>query len=228
MHAVLIGLDNFLGAGRHVLGALQAEHLHVLGAQARCGAGHIDGHVAATHHDGATAHRLGLAAVVLLLRHTAQEVNSNEHALGVLARNAGQAAALAANRHIKSLESLLTQLIEGDVATHLDTQTDVDAHLADDIDLGFDHVVLELIAGDAVGEHAAGARVLLEDDRLVALLCQVERAGKARGTGADHRDLFVEAPSARGRQHLGYVAMLGCEVLLGEPPARVGVTTSGT
>ncbi len=250
-----------------LLGALQAEHLHVLGTQARCGAGHIDGHVAAAHHDGATAHRLGLATVVLLLGHATQEINGHAHALGALARDAGQAAALAANRHKKRLEPLLAQLIEGNVAAHRDAQANVvaaahhdgatahrlglatvvlllghatqeinghahalgalardagqaaalaanrhkkrlepllaqliegnvaahrdaqanvDAHLADDVDLGFDHVLLELIAGDTVGEHAAGARVLLADDRLGAFLWHVERAGKTRGTGGYH------------------------------------------
>ena len=84
----------------------------VLGAQARGGAGHVDGHVAAAYHDGAAGHGLGGAAVLLLLGHVAQEVNGHGHALGVLAGDAGQATALATDGYVEGLEALLAQLDE--------------------------------------------------------------------------------------------------------------------
>ena len=216
VHAVLVGLHDLLDARGHVLGALQAEHLHVLGAQARRGAGHVDGHVAAAHHDGPAGKRGGLAAVLLLLGHGAQEVHRHRAALDVLTRDAGQTAALATDRHVERLEALLAQLGERHVATDLDAVANLGAHLLDDGDLGLDHALLQLVAGNAVGEHAARAGVLLEDDRLVALLGQVERAGESRGAGADDGDFLLEATFARGGHALGHVAVLGNEVLLGD------------
>ena len=101
VRAVLDGLAALLLAGGHLRLALQAEHLNVLGTQAAGVAGHIDGHVAAAHHDGATGQRVNLATVDL-----AQEVDGDGHVLGILARNTGKAATLAANGHVEGLKAL--------------------------------------------------------------------------------------------------------------------------
>ena len=209
--AVLNGLATLLLAGGHLGLALQAEHLNVLGTQTAGVACDIDGHVAAAHHDGAAGQRVDLAAVDL-----AQEVDGHGHVLGILARNTGKAAALAANSHIKGLKALLAQLVECHIATDLHAIAELGAHQANDLDLGLDNILLQLKAGNTVGEHAARALVLLEYDGLVALLGQVESAGQAGRAGTDNGDLLIEAAGACRRHHGWNIAGRGIQIALGD------------
>lgn len=211
MCAVLDGLATLLLAGGHLGLALQAEHLNVLGAQATGVASHVDGHVAAAHHDGAAGQRVDLAAVDLT-----QEVDGDGHVLGILTRNTGKAAALAANSHVEGLKALRAQLVERHIAADLHAVAELGAHQANDLDLGLDDILLQLKAGNTVGEHAARALVLLENDRLVALLGQVEGTGQAGRAGTDDCDLLVEAAGARRRHHRRDITGLGIQVALGD------------
>ena len=209
--AVLDGLATLFLAGGHLRLALQAEHLNVLGAQAAGVAGHVDGHVAAAHHDGAAGQRVDLAAVDL-----AQEVDGHGHVIGILARNTGKAAALAADGNIKGLKALLAQLVECHVATDLHAIAELGAHQANDLDLGLDNVLLQLKAGNTVGEHTARALVLLEHDGLVALLGQVESTGQTGRAGTDNGDLLVEAAGTRRSHHRWDIAGRGVQIALGD------------
>ena len=211
VRAVLDGLATLLLARGHLGLALQAEHLNVLGAQAAGVAGHVDGHVAAAHHDGAAGQRVDLATVDL-----AQEVDGYGHVLGILARNTGKAATLAANSHVEGLKALLAQLVERHIATDLHAIAELGAHQANDLDLGLDNVLLQLKAENTVGEHTARALVLLEHDRLVALLGQVESAGQAGRTGTDDGDLLVEAAGTRRGHHRWDIAGRGIQIALGD------------
>ena len=129
VRAVLDGLATLFLAGGHLGLALQAEHLDVLGAQTAGVAGHVDGHVAAAHHNGAAGQRVDLATVDL-----AQKVDGHGHVLGILARNAGKAAALAANSNVEGLKALLAQLVERHVATDLHAIAELGTHQANDLD----------------------------------------------------------------------------------------------
>ena len=60
VRAVLNGLATLFLASGHLGLALQAEHLNVLGTQATGVASHVDGHVAAAHHNGAAGQRVDL------------------------------------------------------------------------------------------------------------------------------------------------------------------------
>ena len=84
----------------------------MLGTQTAGVARDIDSHVATAHHDGAAGQRVDLATVDL-----AKEVNGYGHILGILARNAGKAATLAADGNIKGLKALRAQLVKRHVAT---------------------------------------------------------------------------------------------------------------
>ena len=209
--AVLNGLATLLLAGGHLGLALQAEYLNVLGTQTAGVARDVDSHVAAAHHDGAAGQRVDLATVDL-----AQKVDGHGHVLGILARNTGEAAALAANGNIKGLKALLAQLVERHIATDLHAIAELGAHQANDLDLGLDNILLQLKAGNAIGEHAARALILLEHDGLVALLGQVESAGQAGRTGTDDGDLLVEAAGARRGHHRWDIAGRGIQIALGD------------
>ena len=210
VRAVLDGLATLLLAGGHFRLALQAEHLNMLGAQTAGVAGHVDGNVAATHHDGATGQRVDMAAVDL-----AQEVDGDGHVLGILARNAGKAATLAANGHVEGLKALRAQLVERHIATDFHAVAELGAHQADDLDLGLDNILLQLKAGNTVGEHAARTLVFLEHDGLVALLGQVESAGQAGRAGTDDGDLLIEAAGARRGHHRRDITGRGVQIALG-------------
>ena len=209
--AVLNGLATFLLAGGHLGLALQAEHLNVLGTQTAGVARDIDSHVAAAHHNGAAGQRVDLATVDL-----AQKVDGHGHVHGILARNTGKAAALAANSNVEGLKALLAQLVERHVATDLHAIAELGTHQANDLDLGLDNILLQLKAGNAIGEHATRALVLLEHDGLVALLGQIEGAGQAGRTGTDDGDLLIKAASARRRNHGRDVAGRGIQIALGD------------
>ena len=209
--AVLNGLATLLLAGGHLGLALQAEHLNVLGTQTAGVARDVDGHVAAAHHDGAAGQRVDLATVDL-----AQKVDGHGHVLGILARNTGKAAALAADGNIKGLKTLLAQLIERHIATDLHAIAELGTHQANDLDLGLDNVLLQLKAGNTVGEHAARTLVLLEHDGLIALLGQIKSAGQTGRAGTDDGDLLVEAAGTRRRHHGRDIAGRGVQIALGD------------
>ena len=209
--AVLNGLATFFLAGGHLDLALQAEHLNVPRAQTAGVAGNVDGHVAAAHHNGAAGQGIDLAAVNL-----AKEVDGHGHVHGILDRNTGKAAALAADGHVKGLKALRAQLVERHITTDLHAIAELGTHQANDLDLGLNDVLLQLKAGNAVGEHAARALVFLEDDGLVALLGQIESAGQAGRTGTDDGDLLIKAASARRRHHGRDVAGRGIQIALGD------------
>ena len=211
VRAVLDGLATLLLAGGHLGLALQAEHLNMLRAQTAGVARDIDSNVAAAHHDGAARQRVNLAAVDL-----AQEVDGHGHILGILTRNTGKAATLAANSHVEGLKALRAQLVERHIAADLHAVAELGAHQADDLDLGLDNILLQLKAGNAVGEHAARALVLLEHDGLVALLGQVEGAGQTSRTGADDGDLLIEAAGARRGHHRRDITGRGVQITLGD------------
>lgn len=59
----------------------------------------------------------------------------------------------------KGLKTLLAQLVERHVATDLHAIAELGAHQANDLDLGLDNILLQLKAGNAVGEHTARALV---------------------------------------------------------------------
>ena len=211
VRAVLNGLATLLLAGGHLGLALQAEHLNVLRTQTAGVAGNVDGHVTAAHHNGTAGQGSDLAAVNL-----AKEVDGHGHVLGTLARNAGKAAALAANGNVEGLEALRAQLVERHVSTDFHAIAELGTHQANDLDLGLDNILLQLKAGNAVGEHAARALVLLEHDGLVALLGKIESTGQASRAGTDDGNLLIEAASARRGHHRWDIAGRGVQIALGD------------
>lgn len=183
----------------------------MLGTQTAGVAGNVDGHVAAAHHDGAAGQRIDLATVDL-----AQKVDGHGHVLGVLARNAGKAAALAANGNVEGLKALRAQLVERHVAADFHAIAKLGTHQANDLDLRLDNILLQLKAGNAIGEHATRALVFLEHDGLIALLGQIKSAGQTSRTGTDDGNLLVEAASTRRGHHGRDIAGRCVQIALGD------------
>lgn len=100
--------------------------------------------------------------VLAVLEAVAQILNSDMCAGCVVVLDSGTSAALAADGNIERLVALLLELRYRDILADLNAALDFGAELFDDIDLCGDDILFKLIAGDAIGEHTAGDRVLFE------------------------------------------------------------------
>ena len=75
-----------------------------------------------------------------------------------------------AGKHISAIGIVPPEeMLKGQTATAL-----YNAHGLDDLDFRIDHILLQLEAGDAVAEHAAGLLILFKDHRRITLFSQIE------------------------------------------------------
>ena len=146
----------------------------------------------------------------------AQQLHGGHHALGVRAFNVQGTRALRANGHVERIEALLAQLVKGDVLPHVDAAADVDAHLAEHVNLGVHDVLGKLVGRDAVRHHSARLRRPLEHGRRIAHERQVVRARKPSRPCAHDGHLLRESAAGGGRHYLGNETVFGLQVLLGD------------
>ena len=147
--------------------------------------------------------------------HGAQEVHAAVDALELLARDAELGRLLCADGDVEALVALCAQLLDGDVLADLDAAPEFNAHLAQDVDLGVEHVLFQAEARDAEREHAAGHRVAVEHGHGVALVGEVVGAAHARGAGADDGDL-LRVRAADLVEQLRHVARGLVQVVVGD------------
>ena len=169
-HIVLAGLcDLGLGGGHDVLG-LQAEHRDSGGSASLCDAGCVDCDVSASDDDNLLSVLIAEVSGVGNL----QEIDCGRGALCILSRDSRKASALASDCNVEGLVALLAQLCDCDVLSDLDSGLYLHAHFLHHFDFGVDDVLLELVGGNSVCQHSAGALVLLEDRGIVAHLGKIE------------------------------------------------------
>ena len=209
--AVFESLGNLGVGGGHLVALLERDHRHGGGTAALGISRAVNCHVAAANN-----HNVAIKGGVALGHGVLKVVHGNVRALGGVARDARAPAALAANCHEEGLKALLAQLIERHVTANLDAAADLDAQALDDLDLGKQHVLLELVGRDAVHHHAAGLLVLLKHDGRVAEKCQVVRAGEACRTGTDDGDLLVEVVVDGGNSAVGQGVLGLRKVVVGD------------
>ena len=101
------------------------------------------------HRDIAAAYdRTALADCGLIAEvHLAQELHAAEHALKLLAGDIELCRLLRADGEIEALVALVPKLLDRDVLSDLDTAAELNAHLAEDIYLGIEHVFSRRKAG---------------------------------------------------------------------------------
>ena len=196
----LLGLADFEAAGGHGLPVLQTEHPDGAGAQPMGVSGAVDGHVAAADHDHVAGEGLPF------LEGAAQIADGDVRSHGVVAGHPGPPAALAADGDVERLVALLLQLGDGHILADLHAAPDLRAELPDHVDLSVDDVLFQLVAGDAVGHHAAGAGILFKHSGTVAHNGQVVGRAEAGGACADDGDFLVKAAVDRGDDFLGDIA----------------------
>ena len=108
--------------------------------------------------------------ILAVLEAVTQILNSDMCAGCVVVLDSGASAALAADGDIERLVALLFELSYRDILADLNAALDFGAELFDDIDLCGDNILFKLVAGDAIGEHTAGDRILFENGGLVTHL----------------------------------------------------------
>ena len=84
------------------------------------------------------------------------------------------------------------------------------------MDLRLHHVLFQLVAGDAVGEHTAGLLVLFKHRGGIALEGQEIGAAQPRRAGADDGDLLLEAPQELWHHLFRDIPGGGLQILLGD------------
>ena len=120
-----------------------------------------------------------------------QEIDGRGGAGQILAGDAGQFAALAADSHVEALVSLISKLLYGNVFANLHTSTDFHTDFAHDVDFGFDDLLVEFIGRDAVLQHTARGLVFFEDGGLVAHGGEIVGAAQTGRAAADDGNLLI-------------------------------------
>ena len=122
--------------------------------------------------DDHVAAQLRADAEVDLLEH----IERGADGLAVGSRNLEHAGLSGADAEEERLEALRAKLVERDVAADLHAGFELYAHLAQHVDLGVQHVLLQAEGRDGEGGHAAEHLLLFKDRDGIALLAQIVRA----------------------------------------------------
>ena len=144
-----------------------------------------------------------------------QEVHAAEYALQLLTGNAEGGRLLCADSKVEALVAFLTQLLNGDIPADLNAASELHTHLADDVDLGIEHVLLQTEVRNAECQHAAGHLIAVKHRDGVALLCQIVGTAQPRRARADDGDLFGEGFSGL-IDHLRDAAGLFVQIMVGD------------
>ena len=143
-----------------------------------------------------------------MLEAVAQILNSDMCAGCVVVLDSGASAALAADGDIERLVALLFELSYCDILADLNAALDFGAELFDNINLCGDDILFKLVAGDAIGEHTAGDRVLFENGGLVTHLCEIVCRAQTGGAAADNGYLLVKFAVSRLDDFFGHEPVL--------------------
>ena len=200
------GLFHFPGAGRAFFLGLQHDHGHVGCAVAQGGAGRVDGHVAAAHHQHVVAlwHRLAQAEVL-------QIAQGGHHVGAVLAVHVQLEAGRRAHAQEHRVKVVL-QVREGHVPPDGGVELDLHAHLGDLLHLLGQSLPRQAVGGHAGGQGSARHGQGLVDHRLDPIAGQVVGAGQARRTGSHDGHLFA-AGLHLGLGHILHAHLIGHQAL---------------
>lgn len=155
LDVLLFGFCDFFAARGHLIARLEAEHADLGSTETVSVSCAVDSDIAAADDNYAA-----VKCILAVLEAVAQILNSDMCAGCVVVLDSGASAALAADGDIERLVALLLELRYRDILADLNAALDFGAELFDDIDLCGDDILFKLVAGDAVGEHTAGDRVL--------------------------------------------------------------------
>ena len=130
-----------------------------------------------------------------MLGYKMQEINSRNNPIGVFSSNIGFSTALATNGNIKTNKALSAQFIKGYVFSYLNATANLNTHFFKNVDLCGNNVFLELVRRNAIYHHSARKEVLLKNDGVVTVFCQVICTGQAGWTCTNNGNFLVESAS---------------------------------
>ena len=178
----------------HLLEAGAHDHLHVVAAEALRRAAAVHRGVAAAEDDHALADLVDVAE-----RHAREPVDADVDVRCRLpaARDVEVAAARRAGADEDRVVAFGEQRLE---AVDALPAAEIDAEVEDVADFLVDHRFRQAEARDLRADHAAGARVAVEDRDVVAERREIARDGERRGAGADAGDALAVLGLRRLRQ----------------------------
>jgi hypothetical protein len=193
LDALLLGVMDFLGAGRRLLAAATVQAVDLLGAESQAHPHRVHGRVAGADHRDATP-RLQRGVVVrevagLHQVAARQQLVGREHAVQVLARNAHEARIACTGTDEHRVEThLLDHLLDREQPPDERVALEADAEALELADLRIDDLVRKTEVRNPVLEHAAGLVEGLVHGHLAAGLGHVGGAGHSGRTRADDPD----------------------------------------
>jgi len=217
--ALFLRVVDFFEPGRHLDLGAAVNDIHFLRTQALGAAGRVHRDIAAAddRHPAADLDRRVAVGELVRLHQvdTGQELIGRVDAVQVLARDAHEGRQAGACADKDRFKSVREQVVEREDTADDHVRLDLDAILAQRVDLLLDQRLRQTKFGNAIHQHAAGDMECLENGDLVTQLGQVAGTGQAGRTGADDRHL---AAVGTGPQHRAGARLLGVRLDLGHMP----------
>src|SRR6266446_1793792 len=186
----------------HLLEAGAHDHLDVLAADTLRGPAAVHRGIAAAEHDDALADRGGMAE-----RHRGEPVDADVDVLRALL--APGEVEVAAARRARADEERVVALAHQFLHGRYFSMYERDPQIEDVAHLLVDHLERQAEARDLRPDHAAGARILVEDGDLVAERSEVARHGERGRAGADAGDLLAVRFAFLGKPWADVVLVVG-------------------
>ena len=184
--SLFLGFRHLIRGCRHFFGRFQAEHGNFAAAGTDRCAGYVDSNITTADDNGLTRQILRRRRLLVHSHRAARrwrlvhdkiyfpkELYAGHYALSILSGNTCHAAALRTDCNVKCLEALRSQLIQCDILSDFHTAADLHAHLAYDVNLGFQNIFLKSEARNAVQKHAAGTNFFLKYSDRIAVSSQI-------------------------------------------------------
>jgi len=219
LDTLLLGVVDLLVSRRHLHARATVGQDDLLRAETPGRAGRIHRHIATADHHHALAPGDGCVALAELIG--PHEVGAGEELVGrvdaqqVLSRDAHEGREACAGADEYRVEALLLhQVLNGvELADHR-AGLELDAEIAECLDLHLQDLLREAELRDAVDKHAAHLVQGFEDGDIVAHLRQLGGGGQARRTGADDGHALAGGLGEGGLLHQTTLALpVGDEAL---------------
>ena len=183
LDALLAGVADLPVVGRHLIVRLQADHCDLTAGYSPGGAGHIDGHVAATDDDGLIANTRVATGVDVL-----QEGDRQQHAFKIDPRD-GQGTAQGEADSDQHGVIFLCQLVKTYIHTDGDAGANLHTHAGDICKILVEDSLGKPVLQDTRTQEAAGLGLFLKDYGPDSQQRQVVGGGESGWARADNRDL---------------------------------------
>ena len=210
--ALLHSVMHLFGTGWKLVDATTIDERNGFGTHTLGGTSRVHGCVATATNDYVLAleHRsvIALATTCTHKVDASQVFVGRHHADEVLTRDVHKARKTCTRTYEDAIEAHLVNLVVRNGLADNHIGHEVDTHIAERIDLGFDHAVGQTELWDTILEYTTDVVECLEDGNLVAELCHIGSESKAGWTGTNGTNLLAILWSTLGSLHLARFALI--------------------